>query len=459
MLKELKLPELGENIESAVVGKLLVSPGDAVEKDQPVLEVETDKATAEVPSPFSGVVKEVRVKAGDEVRVGHVLLTLEQGAQEPIAESAGRAAAPPPQAASRAPSRGRDAERAAPPPAATDGPAPSAAKAAVGPLPAAEALTVAASPTPSPTPAAAGTGAAASPAVRRHARELGIDLSQVKASGSGGRISLEDVTQRARALIDSLGGAASAPAASGAAPPLPDFTQWGAVHREPLSGVRRKIAERLARAWSLVPHVTQFDQADITDLEALRKRWSGKAQALGTRLTITAIVLKIAASAVKIFPRFNSSIDPARQEIIYKDYVHVGVAVDAGHGLLTPVIRDADKKNILQIAVELGELSGKARAKKLTIEEMRGSSFTVSNLGGLGTTYFSPIVNWPEVAILGVGRAATQAIHAGGAFVPRLILPLSVSYDHRVIDGADAARFLRWIAEALEEPLKVVLEG
>jgi len=215
----------------------------------------------------------------------------------------------------------------------------------------------------------------------------------------------------------------------------------------------------MATAWSTVPHVTQFDEADITDIEELRKRWGARASKAGVKLTITSIVIKAAASALKVFPRVNSSIDMVARELITKDYVHIGVAVDTDHGLLVPVIRDVQHLNILEIAGELGRLSQAARDKKLSVDQMRGASFTVSNLGGLGTTHFSPIVNWPEVAILGVGRATLRAVPRDGGFTPRRILPLSISYDHRVIDGAEAARFLRWIAEALEEPLNLALEG
>jgi len=454
MLKELKLPELGENIESAVVSGLLVSPGDSVTKDQPILEVETDKATAEVPSDSEGVVKEIRVKVGDEIKVGHILLTLEEGAQQEASPSS-----------TVPPTEPRQKEEPAPGPASLEPPRPEAEepRAAAPAAPKTPAPDLAATPVVSHSPAD-GASIPASPAVRLRARELGIDISQVAGTGPGARLTMEDVTEHARMLISSRGWPVpeSVPATAGApaeSVELPDFSQWGSIRREPMSGVRRKTAEHLATAWSQIPHVTQFDQADITRMEALRKRWAPKAEAAGGKLTVTAIILKVVAASLKVFPRFNASLDLARREIILKDFIHIGVAVDAGHGLLTPVIRNTDQKNILQLASELTDLSQRARSKKITNDEMRGSSFTVSNLGGLGTTYFSPIINFPEVALLGVGRAAQQAVYQDGSFVPRLILPLSISYDHRLIDGADAARFLRWIAEALEEPLKIALEG
>ena len=329
----------------------------------------------------------------------------------------------------------------------------------------------AAAPAPRPEPAASEPGAnvlrfskpeigepaPAAPSVRRLARELGIDIDQVTGSGPSGRISLNDVKAFAKRQLAGAPPPAAAPA--GAAPALPDFGRWGEVEYERLSAIRRATVQNMARAWSTVPHVTQFDRADITELEALRKQYGKRVEAAGGKLTVTAIVLKVAASALKAFPKFNASLDVEGERAVLKKYVHLGVAVDTDRGLLVPVIRDADRKNIVEIAVELGDLSARARDKKITPDELQGASFTITNLGGLGTTYFSPIINWPDVAILGIGRAETLAVHREGQFVPRRILPLSLSYDHRWIDGADAARFLRWIAEALEQPLLLALEG
>jgi pyruvate dehydrogenase E2 component (dihydrolipoyllysine-residue acetyltransferase) len=432
MPTELKLPELGENFDTGVVNAILVKAGERVRKDQPVIEVETEKVTAEVPSTVEGVVKEIRVEEGAEIRVGQVILVIDAAGSATVA---GTAPGPPPAAAGPAPALPappqaprRAAMEPDPPPPSPEGTEPPAR----------------------PEKPAAEITVPAAPAARRLARELGVEVRDIPGTEAGGRISLDDVKSYARRLI---GGGPAAEAA------LPDFSRWGSVRREPMSGVRRKTGERTALSWATVPHVTQHDEADITELESLRRRWSARTESAGVKLTVTAIVLKAAAVALKVFPRFNASVDVARNEIILKDYVHIGVAVDAPHGLLVPVIRDAGSKNILQLASELAELSRKARARKLTLEEMEGSSFTVSNLGSLGTTHFSPIVNWPEAAILGVGRASTRAVYLDGSFLPRQILPLSVSYDHRVVDGAEAARFLRWIAEALEHPLKMVLEG
>jgi pyruvate dehydrogenase E2 component (dihydrolipoamide acetyltransferase) len=293
--------------------------------------------------------------------------------------------------------------------------------------------------------------------VRRLARELGIDINEVVGSEPGGRVSEEDVRNYARSII--LNVTRLRPAAVGGAHPLPDFSKWGEIERKPMSGIRRKTAAALSEAWQTIPHVTHFDHADITELEELRQRFGKKAEEAGGKLTITAIALKVVASALKVFPQFNASVDASTEEIIYKKYFNIGVAVDTDRGLLVPVIRDADKKNILELAVELTELSEKARDRKITIEEMQGGSFTITNLGGIGGVNFSPIINTPEVAILGVARAAHQPVFVDGQIAPRLMLPLALSYDHRLIDGADAARFLRWVAEALQQPLLLALEG
>jgi pyruvate dehydrogenase E2 component (dihydrolipoamide acetyltransferase) len=298
---------------------------------------------------------------------------------------------------------------------------------------------------------------AAAPSVRRMARELGIDINEVVGSEPSGRVSEEDVRNYARSII--LNVTRLRPAAQAMAAPLPDFSKWGDIERKPMSGVRRKTSAAMSEAWQTIPHVTHFDQADITELEELRRRFGKKVEETGGRLTITAIALKVVASALKVFPQFNASVDAAAEEIIYKKYCNIGVAVDTDRGLLVPVIRDADEKNILELAAELTELSEKARNRKIAIEEMQGGSFTITNLGGIGGVNFSPIINSPEVAILGVARAARQPVFVDGHIAPRLMLPLALSYDHRLIDGADAARFLRWVAEALQQPLLLALQG
>ena len=298
--------------------------------------------------------------------------------------------------------------------------------------------------------------APAAPSVRKFAREIGVDIHQVSGSGPGGRISVEDVKAFAKNLNEKLskgGGAAFGFASE----PLPDFTKWGEVNVEVMSNVRKKTAEHLSYAWATIPHVTQFDKADITELEKLRKQFGKKVEEAEAKLTVTAILLKVIATALKKFPQFNSSIDMEKKTVIYKNYYNVGIAVDTDRGLLVPVIRDVDKKNITQLSVDLTEISVKARNKKIGIEDMQGGTFTISNLGGIGGTYFTPIVNAPEVAILGVSRSAWEPVYKDGNFEPRFVMPLSLSYDHRIIDGADAIRFLRYVVESLENPFLMSL--
>jgi pyruvate dehydrogenase E2 component (dihydrolipoamide acetyltransferase) len=279
----------------------------------------------------------------------------------------------------------------------------------------------------------------------------------VTGSGPAGRISLEDVKAFAKQLNTgrlSVGGGGQP-----SQKPLPDFTKYGEVERKPMSMIRTKTAENLSYAWSTIPHVTQFDKADITELEKLRKKFSAKFEQKGGKLTITAFLLKVLANALKTFPQFNTSIDLSRNEIIYKKYYNIGVAVETDRGLLVPVIKDVDKKNIMEIASELNQMAERARTKKTTIDEMQGGCFTITNLGGIGGTAFTPIVNAPEAAILGVSRAGYEPVYVDGHFVPRLLLPLSLSYDHRLVDGADGARFIRWVSEAIQQPFLMDMEG
>lgn len=438
MLKEFKLPELAEGVEKAVVVAILAKPGDAVTAEQIVAELENDKATAELPVPFAGTVKEVFKGEGEEIAVGETLLTIET--------ANGKAAAPAPEA--------QTAPKEEAPP--MEAPAPKAEPAA--PTTVAAPQPVQAVPT-SQTPG--GPLIPAGPEVRRIARELAVDLTKVLGTGPRGRITPQDVKSYTANLLAEKQ-AAPPPSAAGAllpVPPLPDFSEWGEVEVKPMTGVRRKTAEVTAMSWQQIPHVTQHDQADITDLETLRQEWRAKAEQAGAKLTVTAILLKAVAAALKVFPRFNASVDMENHKIVYKGYIHLAVAVDAGHGLLTPVIRNADRKSVFQIATELGELSAKARGKQLTVEEMSGSTFAVSNLGGVGTTAFGPIVTWPHVGVLGVAKGEIRPVWNGEEFVPRKIMPFSLSYDHRANDGSDAARFMRWLAEALENPLKIAMEA
>jgi pyruvate dehydrogenase E2 component (dihydrolipoamide acetyltransferase) len=445
---EFKLPELGENIDQGELVRLMISPGAKVSEGQPVMELETDKAVVEVPSSVTGVVKDILVKQGEKIKVGQVIFTLEGAAAAPEEKpkhspvehfSEQNAARLTFQTAIRA--EGKTEEQALPP----DKPQP---------LPPSFTMPVQLSKVAGDSQ---GEPVPAAPHVRRLARELGVDVHEVKGSGPGGRISKEDVKNYSRSL---LAAATAAPqGAKFAQPELPDFNKWGKIERVSIRGIRRKTAEHLWQAWTTIPHVTQQDHADITELEQLRARFAPKAQEAGGKMTVTAIALKVCASALKIFPQFNASIDMAKEEIVYKQFINIGVAVDTDRGLLVPVIREVDKKNIVELATELTQLSVKAREKKLTPDEMQGGTFTITNLGGIGGDGFSPIVNHPEVAILGLSRSTMQPVFIGGKFEPRLVLPLSLSYDHRLIDGADAARFLRWIAEAFEQPFLLSVQG
>jgi len=408
----------------------------------------------EVPSSISGVVKEVKVKEGEKIKVGQLIFTLEGGTAAqpepsrprtaPVEHVSGQHGARLAfQAAIRA--EGKTEEQALPPDQPREQVPAFSMPVQLG--------KVAGTEHRQPIPAA--------PHVRRLAREIGVDIYEVKGTGPGGRISEDDVKSFAKAMLSAAVSAVQAPPRAGhfAAPKLPDFGKWGKIERVSIRGVRRKTAEHLAEAWNTIPHVTQHDRADITELEQLRARFAPKAEEAGGKMTVTAIALKVCAAALKVFPQFNASIDMEHEEIVYKQYIHIGVAADTDRGLLVPVIRDVDKKNIVELAVELSQLSKKAREKKLTPGEMEGGTFTITNLGGIGGVGFTPIVNHPEVAILGLSRSRTEPEWINGKFEPRLILPLSLSYDHRLIDGADAARFLRWIAEAFEQPFLLSVQG
>lgn len=420
------VPDLGEGVDKGTVVNVLVSKGDVIQAEQPVMEIELDKATVELPCPHAGKIVEVHVKSGDVVKPGQLLLTIEAEGEGGGASEAPKPPAAEPPAAGRAP-------KAAPPPPPAPAPA--------------------APPRETPAPRRDGATLPAGPAVRKLARHLGIDLTRIRGSGERGRITLEDVAEHAR-QGGVGGGAAAGPAAQ---PPMPDFSQWGEVEREPLSGIRKKTAETMARSWSLIPAVTHHDLADITELEAGRKAF--KAANPDSKVTMTALLLKAAVVALKRYPQFNASIDLAREELVLKRYYHIGVAVDTEHGLLVPVLRDVDKKSAVQLAAELDEVAKRARARKLGLEDMRGATFTISNLGGIGGTGFSPIVNWPEVAILGVSRAREQFVPGpGGAPVARLLMPLSLTYDHRLIDGAAAARFVKLLCDLLSRPTDLLLQ-
>jgi pyruvate dehydrogenase E2 component (dihydrolipoyllysine-residue acetyltransferase) len=458
MSQEIIVPEVSDGVTEGTIIALAVAVGDRVEADQTLLEMETDKAVVAIPSPFDGTITEIRVAEGDTVKVGAVIMTGEPGgaAATPPAEPKPEAAAPTDQP--EPPTVEPEVEKTAPP-----APAP-----APVPEPA---------PTPAPAPADAPvaevdltlvrTGemvAPAAPSVRRLARELGVDIYQVQGTGPGERISEEDVRGFVRVTMQRITGGGPAPVATGEFPglhaqrPLPDFTKWGGVTVEPLSKVRSITADVMSYAWSTIPMVTQYDKADISELEAFRKKFNAKA-APESKLTMTAILVKVCAAALKAFPQFNSSLDLARKELILKQYVGIGVAVDTPGGLLVPVIRDADIKGIESLATELNEVAAKTRERRISPADMDGGTFTISNLGGIGGTAFTPIVYAPQVAILGVSRAEMENTWNGSEFEPGLRMPMSLTYDHRVIDGADGARFLRWICQAIEEPINLVMKG
>lgn len=430
------LPPLGENINAGTVVGILVSVGDHIEVNQAVLEIETDKANLEVPSGVSGIITEILVKSGDKAQVGYPLLMVEVGEAAPTV--AKPKSETPVEAAPTAPEP--VIEKAMVPVAALDRKPLREEPAATG---------TASLPPGDPVPAA--------PSVRRFAREIGIDIRQVSGTGPAGRLSAEDVKAYAKQLNT---GRSVAPSGVGLPPVmLPEFSKWGETDRQPMSNLRRAAAEHLGSAWVHIPHVTYADKADITELEKMRKQFSAKAEAMGGKLTMTAIALKIVVAALKKFPLFNTSIDMEHQEIVYKKYYHIGVAVDTDRGLVVPVIRNVDQKNIIELAVELAQIAEKARNRKLTLEDLQGQTFTLSNLGGFGGTSFTPIVNAPDVAILGLARGRIEPVYSDGQFQPRLMLPLMISYDHRVIDGADGARFMQWLVQAFEQPFLLSLEG
>lgn len=436
MARAFKLPDLGEGIHEGEIQEVLVSVGDVVEEDQNILVVETDKAAVEIPSPYAGTVQEVHVEPGDLVNVGDVLLVFDGGVEEAAAE---------PEAEKEAAEKPEPKEQEK----AVEGTARQPDKDAL------------------PIPAA--------PSTRRLARELGVDLARVKPSGPGGRVLAADVrafaekgpveeaarpAEEAKAAPEKEKRAPSKAVEAGlapfAAPPLPDFSHWGEVERTPLRSVRRAIAKHMALSWAQIPHVNHHDEADITELEELRQEY--KTRLDRGSLTMTVFVMKAVAAALKAHPRFNASLDPENAEIVLKHYYHMGVAVDTERGLIVPVIRDVDCKSIAELAVELEEVVKRTQAGEASLEELQGGTFTLTNIGVLGGTNFEPIINYPEVAILGMARARWQPIvQENKEIAPRYILPLILTFDHRVVDGADAARFMRTVIDALENPGRLLL--
>lgn len=423
---DVKLPKLGEGAESGVVVSVFVKPGDTLAKDQPILELENEKAVASIPAPAAGTVSAVFVKPGDKVSVGQKLISLdgEAGAAAPAPAAAKTASVS--AAAPKAPAK-------APPPVpeAEEAPEPEMAEEA---------------------PAAGGPPPVASPTIRRLAKDLGIDLSRIRGSERGGRIVMADL----RAYIQRLQRlAAQATAATGRPPrtvPEPrDYAKWGPVTIKPLSPLRQTIARRMSESWETVPRVTQFDEADLTRLNELRQAWQAAYAERGVKLTVTPLLLKALTGVLQKHPLFNTSLDETGENLVFKSYISLGLAVDTEAGLMVPVLRDADKKSVLELAREVEELARKARERKLTADDMKGGTFTVSNQGGIGGAHFTPIINLPEVAILGVGRAAVKPVWRDGQVSGRPLLPLALSYDHRVIDGGSAARFITDLVRALEQ--------
>jgi pyruvate dehydrogenase E2 component (dihydrolipoamide acetyltransferase) len=428
-LVEIKVPDIGDYKNIPVI-EILVAPGDTVSAEDPLMTLESDKATMEVPAPVAGVVRELKIKIGDKVSEGTLVMTLEAGAAP--AAPAKEAAKPAPAPVAAAP-----AKVAAPAP-----PAPQRAAVAPPPLPVID--------------GAAGRLAHAGPSVRRFARELGVDISKVTASGPKSRILREDVQAYVKAALARPAGG------SGLGFNLPpmtpvDFSKFGPVETQALSRIKKLSGAFLHRNWLSIPHITQNDEADITELEAFRKSQADEARASGIKFTVLAFLVKAVVVALKEHPHFNASLSPDGESLVIKHYFHVGVAVDTPNGLVVPVIRDADKKGLREIARELGEVSSRMRDGKINPADLQGGCFSISSLGGLGGTHFTPIINAPEVAILGVGKAAMRPVWDGKQFVPRLMLPLSLSYDHRVIDGAQGARFIAFLGSVLSDIRRLVL--
>lgn len=444
--QQVTLPDVGDNIEKGTVVAVLVAEGDTVSEGQPVVELETDKAVVEVPANASGTVQSVQVKVGDSVKVGGVLLTLSggNGGAAPAAAAPAAPAQPESQPEKVAQAQ-QDSQKEQAQPAGA---------------PQAQAAAPTQSGTQNPQTFDGRPVVPAAPSVRRLAREIGVDIHAVHGTGIAGRISEEDVRRTAGTPSVEAQPAASAPAPSAPqAAPLPDFAKWGNVRREDMSGIRKATVRSMTTAWTTIPMVTHFDKADVTLMEETRKRFGARVEKEGGKLTMTHILMKVVAGALRKFPKFNASLDLGAEQVVYKDFVNIGVAVDTPVGLLVPVVKDADRKNITELVLDLSELAGRARERKLKPDEMQGATFTISNLGGIGGHAFTPIVNSPEVAILGVSRGGMEPVwnKEKGEFEPRNMLPLSLTYDHRLIDGADAARFLRYICEALEDPFLISL--
>lgn len=461
MIKEFRLPALGENVKEATISKISVKIGDIVKKGQTVIEIETDKAVAEIPISFDGKVIEINVKEGQKVKTGDLILKVEETVSQltipPSETLPKRDETKPPlstlQQSIQSPISPEKTTETKLPPPSTISDVPQYTSSSIP------------NTIPPTTPREPNTPILASPSVRRLARELGISLQDVPTTNPSGRITVEDILAYKKRISDNK-------------EPISTLTKeheqeyieesqvelsrvekdsYGPIYTELMSTIRKKTAEQMTISWK-APQVTHFDKANITQLEELRQQLSEKYKPQGIRISILSFLIKISTEALKKFPKFNATIDLEKEIITYKKYYNIGIAVDTAHGLLVPVIRDVDKKSIVQISKEIQELAERARNRKLTIEEFQGGTFTISNLGGLGGIGFTPIVNHPQVAILGVSKSNTEPVYKNGNFVPQLMLPLSLSYDHRLIDGAETARFLRWICNALENPWSIFIE-
>ena len=451
MVIEIVVPQVSDGVTSGTVISLTVAVGDEVTEDQTLLELETDKAVVAIPSPQAGKISEIRVAEGEQAEVGAVIMLLQAADAKAEKKPTATQDIDPQADADRQPAVAQPKKE---PDQAAQSPRQGSSSSADE-----DGQPVDQRPLDLTTRRSSDLVAPAAPSVRRIAREMGVDIYQVQGSGPGGRISEADVREFVRATMAQLSGVTKV--SSGeirglhAQRPLPDFGKWGDIERQPLSRVRQVTADAMGYAWSTIPMVTQYDGAAVDALENFRRDYNR--QSPEVKLTMTAILLKVCAAALNKFPQFNTSLDLAGQELIYKKYVNVGVAVDTDGGLLVPVVRAADRKGITALAAELNNLAAKARARKLSPDDRAGGTFTISNLGGIGGSAFTPIVYAPQVAILGVSRTETRPVWNGQEFVPQQMMPLSLSYDHRVIDGADGARFLRWVCEALEQPLKLLM--
>ncbi len=461
-IKQVLVPDIGDYKDVGII-EVMVKVGDTIKAEDNLVTLETDKAAMDVPSPYAGVIKEMKVKVGDKVSQGSLILLLESSDAAGAPQSSQPAVQPTP-APTAAP--------AAAPVAATPAAIPVVAQASQPAVAPARGTPVGApvKGTPPDTRPSGGLGAApllhsdpsagkahASPAIRRFARELGVQVAQVKGSGAKGRVTKDDVQLFVKAALAQPRGAAGGNGLQVLASPVVDFAKYGAIETRPLSRIKKIAGANLHRNWVTIPHVTQFDEADITEMEAFRKELGAEYSKQNIKITPLAFLLKAAVAALQKYPEFNASLDAGGENLVIKQYCHIGVAVDTPDGLMVPVLRDVDKKGIVQLAKELGEISAKAREKKITAADMQGGCFTISSLGGIGGTAFTPIINAPEVAILGVSRAIIKPMHKDDTFVARLMLPLSLSYDHRVIDGAAAARFTVFLAQVLADTRRLAL--